>query len=786
MAPFALFGVLRGFSFVRFAALREKNNIMTNELKNWKITGLIATIVIVLSVPLYLLKVTYIHDPLSEGGPAVFVGREKCKDCHQAAYDKWTDSHHDKAMDVANEDTVLGDFDNAVFDQGGISTRFYRKGKTFFVHTQGPDGKMGDFEITHTFGTYPLQQYLVPFPGGRLQCLTIAWDVVKKKWYLLPNHTNDAGDWLHWTKAGQNWNGMCAECHSTHLKKGYDYKTDTFNTTWAEIDVSCEACHGPGSRHVEWADMPAMARTETANYELVVKTRDMSPREQLELCARCHARRAVLGDYDHTENDPMDHMIPRLIDDGFYYPDGQVLEEVYVYGSFIQSKMYQREISCSDCHDIHSLKPLKDGNDLCLQCHRADIYDTKNHHFHKKMYKGQPSDGDDCIKCHMPGRDYMGIDNRADHSIRVPRPDLSIRHNTPNSCNMTACHDDKSHEWSADYITKWYGIKKKPHYGSVIAAGRERRPNALTDLIKLADDQLFPPVVRSTALSLLRTYPGRDTLQALERALSDGEALVRHTAISTLNLLNHARKVELIVPLLYDPVKAVRIQAALALTAEPSKKLTANQESAFRSALREYQMAMEYSADFPSSRYNLGIMYANLGKNDLAEKNYKAAIRIDDRFYPAKNNLALLYNQLGKNNEARTLLREIIKTHPELYEVAYSLGLLLAEMNRLEEAAEYMKRAAEGMPNYPRIHYNLGLLQQKLRRIPEAEASLLSALRNEPDNIDFLYALADHYIKRGRLERARRIAEHMVSKHPSSRIGRDIFDFIDRKTKATN
>ncbi|MFQ5486520.1 MAG: tetratricopeptide repeat protein, partial [Desulfobacterales bacterium] len=316
--------------------------------------------------------------------------------------------------------------------------------------------------------------------------------------------------------------------------------------------------------------------------------------------------------------------------------------------------------------------------------------------------------------------------------------------------------------------------------------GRARRPNALKDLIKIADDQLFPPIVRATSLSLLRRYPGRDTLQTLERALSDGEALVRHTAVSTLNLLNYDRKVELIVPLLYDPVRAVRIQAALALTAAPSNKLTASQESAFRSALSEYQMAMQYSADFPSSRYNLGIMYANLGKNDLAEKNYKAALRIDDRFYPAKNNLALLYNRIGRNDEAVSLLREIVETQPELYEMAYSLDLLLAEMDRFEEAAAYMQKAVEGMPDYARIHYNLGLLQQKLGRIHEAEASFLNALKIEPDNIDFLYALADHYIKRGRLERARRIGEHMVSKHPSSRIGRDILDFIDRATRAKN
>ncbi len=753
-------------------------------MKNWKITGIIATLVIILTIPLYVIKVRYIQSPGSQirkEPVATFVGREKCINCHKKEYETWLNSHHDKAMAEANEKTVLGDFDNAVFEQDGITTRFYRKGKKFFVHTQGPDDTMDDFEIAYTFGVYPLQQYLVPFPGGRLQCLTIAWDVVRKKWYLLPNHTNDSRDWLHWTKAGQNWNGMCAECHSTHIEKGYDFSTDSFNTTWTEIDVSCEACHGPGSRHVEWADKPDMARTETVNYELVVKTSDMGPREQLELCARCHARRAVLGDYGHAENDLMDHMIPQLLNEGFYHSDGQILEEVYVYGSFIQSKMYQRGVLFSDCHEVHSLKPIKDGNDLCLQCHRADIYDTKDHHFHKKIHEGKPSDGDDCVKCHMPGRNYMGIDNRADHSIRIPRPDLSMKYKTPNACNMGACHDDKSYKWSVDYIKKWYGIKKKPHFGTAIAAGRERKPEIQAGLIKLADDQLFPPIVRATALSILRTYPNTETLQALERSLSDGEALIRHTAISTLNQLQSDKKVELMTPLLYDPVKAVRIQAALSLAAVPSGRLSVDQEKVFQSALLEYQRAMEYSADFPSGRYNLGIMYANLGKGDLAVENYRAAIRIDDQFYPAKNNLAILYNRMGKNDEAESLLREVVETHPEFYEMAYSLGLLLVEMNRPDEAVDYLARAAKGMPHYSRIYYNLGLLQQRLRRLPEAEVSLLKAMKIEPDNIDYLNALADHYIKRSKYHDAKGIAEQIVTKHPSSSIGHDLLNFINRK-----
>jgi hypothetical protein len=361
-------------------------------MKRWKITGIVATLVIILSIPAYMLKEKFHPSPPETQMIATFVGGQKCAECHQKEYDQWQGSHHDLAMAAATEKTVLGDFGNAVFERFDVTSRFYRKNGGFFVHTQGPGGKMDDFEIKYTFGAYPLQQYLIPFPGGRLQCLTIAWDVKEKKWYhLYPDNPIDPADWLYWTNAGQNWNGMCAECHSTNLKKNYDIPSDSYQTTWSEIDVSCEACHGPGSKHVTWAELPDMARPRTENYELQVITGGISSRQQVELCAPCHSRRAILGDYTHAEPDLLDSMLPSVLAADLYFADGQILEEVYVYGSFTQSKMYRREVRCSDCHDVHSIKTIKKGNSLCLQCHRSTVYDTPAHHFHKnKGEKGEP------------------------------------------------------------------------------------------------------------------------------------------------------------------------------------------------------------------------------------------------------------------------------------------------------------------------------------------------------------------------------------------------------------
>jgi len=716
-------------------------------------------------------------------------------DCHKKEYDKWLNSHHDLAMDVANETTVLGDFENAGFEYFGVTSRFFRKDNRFFVQTHGPGGKMGEYEVQYTFGVYPLQQYLVPFPGGRLQCLPMAWDVKKKEWYhLYPDEPIDPGDWLYWTNAGQNWNGMCAECHSTNLKKNYDIKTDTYTTTWSEIDVGCEACHGPGSLHAKWAELPDMARPQVENYDLVVKTSKLRSRELVELCAPCHSRRAILGDYTHAEPDLLDSLLPSLLTPELYFPDGQILEEVYVYGSFTQSKMYDRDVRCSDCHDVHSLKLIKEGNALCLQCHRADTYDTKDHHFHKKKgEKGEPvksadgrvvfevGTGAECAQCHMPGRTYMGIDYRPDHSFRVPRPKLTINIGTPNACNR--CHWDKTAQWSEEYITKWYGPGRKRHYGAVIEAGRERKQQVQKDLIRLSLDPLYPVIVRATALSLLNAFPGQATTRAYELALMDDEALIRRTAVESLNESDIRRKTELIAPLLYDSVKAVRIQVASTLAGEPSKHLDAGQKKVFRSVLKEFVASMEYSGDFAFGRYNLGNLYAAQGRADDAIQNYWAAVKIDGLFYPAKVNLAMLYNQLGEKNKAEDQLREVVSAHPGLYEIAYSLGLLLAEKKKWEEAVLYMEKAAKGMPERARIHYNLGMLLDYLQKDNEAERALQKALVLEPANMDFLRAGAEFYLKRKRFEEAKKIAEQMISKHPKSRIGQQILDLISRNKK---
>ena len=688
-------------------------------LDRWRLFGVAASVVIVLSVPAWVIR----KGGAEPAGPriaakAAFVGREACRPCHQPAFESWQGSDHDLAMAEATTETVLGDFSGVTFTSKGVTSTFFRRDDQYFVNTEGRDGEMRDFEITHTFGHEPLQQYLVPFPGGRLQCVSIAWDSDLEEWFhLYPDQVIPADDWLHWTRAAQNWNGMCAECHSTNLQKNFDAATDTYATTWSEIDVSCEACHGPGSDHVAWAEIQPMARPQIEDYGLVVRTAGISSPEQVELCAPCHSRRTELGDWDHSTTSLLDSHLPSLLDEGLYHADGQILDEVYVWGSFTQSKMYGNDVRCSDCHDSHSLELRFEGNELCLQCHRADAYDTADHHFHKKVHEGRPSDGALCVKCHMPEQPYMVIDERADHSLRVPRPDLSLALGTPNACSQGGCHDDKPLSWSVDAFEKWYGLAKKPHYGPALAAGREGRPEARDDLARLAGDELYPAIVRATALSLLGRYPGEESTRAFAVALADVEPLMRYTAVNSVVASSPEELVELVAPLLFDPMRAVRMQAAVGLADVPDQLLKSYQREALAEALTEYRQAMDHSLDFAFAGHNLGNLAARLGDAQQAEQYYRIAIKIDDLFYPAKANLAVLLNAQGRNEEAEALLRSILDAYPEQHEVAYSLGLLLAEMGRYVEAESYLTRAAAGMPDHPGAVRNLQAVREYLSAV---------------------------------------------------------------------
>jgi predicted CXXCH cytochrome family protein len=669
---------------------------------------------------------------------ARYVGRSTCAECHQSQHQLWLGSDHDRAMELASEESVLADFNDTSFTYHGVTTRFFRRGGKFMVNTEGPDGQLHDYVVKYTFGVRPLQQYMVEFPDGRVQVLRESWDTVKRQWfYVTPPDVTDEriepGDPLHWTGIAQNWNTTCADCHSTNVHKNYDPPTNTYHTTFDEIDVSCEECHGPGSVHVDLAGKWSPFWDRNVGYGLV-SLKNKTVDTQLETCAKCHARRFQIHEDFRPGKPFLDHYEPSLLGSQLYHADGQILDEVYEYGSFLQSKMYANRVQCSDCHDPHSLKLKFTGNQLCAQCHVPARYDTPTHHHHPLG-----SAGAQCVECHMPSRRYMVIDARRDHSFRVPRPDLSVELGTPNACNDCHARADETFQWAADAVRKWYGDRRPddPHWAPAIAAARAAKPEGADLLIDVVDRKSTPAIVRATALELLASYPAGRGLEIRRGALVDGEPLLRLAAVRALTAEVGPPLIADLAAKTSDSIAAVRIAAAARLAYLPLDSLSDPQRHTFEQALIEFRAAQQLSLDHAGGHLTLGALDRHHGRVRQAIEHFQAAIALEPYMSGARAELAtLLQRQGAANGEVQRLRREEIallerdaKLAPDNAEIWYQLGLLRYLLDELDAARAALSTACERSPHNYEYRMALALLLERRYELSGGDGQFEEAVR---------------------------------------------------------
>jgi predicted CXXCH cytochrome family protein len=728
--------------------------------------------------------------PIVAKSPAAeYVGGKTCAECHAAEAAAWRGSDHDLAMQVADDRTVLGNFNDAKHKYAGTTSTFFRRDGNFYVKTDGPDGKLNDYEIKYTFGVRPLQQYLIELPGGRMQAFGIAWDARPKgeggqRWFhLYPDQKLKAGDPLHWTGNSQIWNFQCAECHSTNLRKGYDARTDTFHTTWAEVDVACEACHGPGSNHVAWARKAPDTKGYDATKGLVTalderkgvswtpvgdtgNAQRSAPRAQareVDTCARCHARAARLSDDEPHGKPTLDTHRLSLLDPGLYWDDGQMRDEVYNWGSFVQSKMFAKGVTCSDCHDPHSLKLRAPGNAVCAQCHQPGKYDGEAHTRHAKGTAGAA-----CAACHMPTTTYMVIDPRHDHSMRVPRPDLSVKLGTPNACNN--CHTKKTPQWAASTIAQWTG--KNPagyqRFAEAFAAGSSGALEARRALLALIDDKDEPPIVRASALSRLGRWLTPSTLPRVTSALNDPDPIVRLAAVETLSTAADETRLQYLARMLQDPVRAIRVEAAHALAGPGEAGLRGSDRAAFARAVEEFVAVQTYNADRPEGRTSLANLYAVRGDAERAIAEYRKAIELDPTFFQAYANLADLYRGRGAENESEAALRAGLARSPAAAALHYALGLSLTRQKRATEALKELAEAVRLDPAQPRYAYVYAVALNDSGHPKEALQTLDDARKRNPYERDVLSGLAMYTAAAGDREAALRYARQLQDLDPEN------------------
>lgn len=669
-----------------------------------------------------------------------YVGDQSCKNCHATEFKEWKQSHHYMSMLPPNDSTVRGDFNNVTFSADGVSSRFYKKGSKFYINTEGDDGKNHDFEVKYIFGFTPLQQYLVQFPGGRLQVPRLSWDVNKKKWFnqyagqKIPSH-----DWLHWTGNAQNWNTMCATCHSTNLRKNYDIESDTYKTSYNIINVSCESCHGAGKSHVDFinGDYKSGERIKGSFLKLARNSKQL---EEINTCAPCHARISEINGSHIESKEIMDNYIPQIPDTEFFHADGQVNDEDYIYTSFLQSRMFHKGVTCSTCHNPHSIKLKRTGNQTCTLCHIPTKYDVPTHTFHKKGTAAA-----ECKNCHMPGKLYMGNDLRHDHSFRVPRPDLSLKYGTPNACSN--CHKDKSEKVLADAVVKWFGPKRKYHFADDLIPGSRLDAESEKHLTNLIDNKFVPKIIKATATFYLGSIQTQTSLNTILARLASKEAQIRYRALRSLASFPTENWIEAVGPLLSDKVRAVRIAAADLYITIPSNQISENYRIPFAAAQIELEKSLRYQTDFSTGNVMLADYYLKLKEYSNAEKFYLRGLKKDSNMNYAWLNLSAAYNSQGKNTQALQALESALKNDTKNERIYYNMALLHNEMNNIPAAEKAFAKAVALKSTNSRVYYNYGLLLNQSKKFKVAETVLVKGIQINPSDSELYYALTFVYIQ---------------------------------------
>lgn len=745
---------------------------------------------------------TNLTDPSILSTQAVqFVGSATCAGCHRREHGEWRNSQHAVAMQEATANTVLGQFDDRTFREGGVTSTFFKRNEKFWVRTDGPDGRLADFEIRYTFGVSPLQQYLIELPKGRLQALGIAWDARPKeeggqRWFhLYPDRNLKAGDPLHWTGIDQNWNYQCAFCHSTNVKKGYDVTADAFDTTWSEISIGCEACHGPASRHVAWAaktgdgqksDGPGKGFAARLNERkgivwtmtpsgTAARSETRKTNNEIETCATCHARRQQVSDDFAETRRFLDAFRPSTIEPDLYHVDGQQRDEVYTYASFLQSRMHAAGVTCSDCHNPHTGKLRASGNAVCAQCHASETFDTPSHHHHKSG-----SEGAACASCHMPTTTYMVVDPRHDHSMRIPRPDRTSQLGTPNACNQ--CHSDKTALWARDAIRSWYP-SPKPGYQSFAEAfdlGDRSAPGAQDALMRIAEDDSLPPIARASTIARLDQFPSPQALEVAIKSLRSTDAAVRAAAIGIISGTNSEIRRLRLAPLLRDETRTVRMGAARSLAGPDEQHLNPDDHAYFETALKEYIEAELFNAERPESQVNLGNLYFARGQFDQAESALLRAITLEPTFAAAPITLAELQRTRGHEEAAEQTLRFALQKNPKSADLVHALGLSLVRQRRVQEAVDRLSEAANLAPDQARFAYVAAVALHDIGKLAEALTLLRAALTRHPYDRNILASLALYEMQAGELSDALHHAELLQKLEPQNQQFQQMARAIER------
>ena len=672
---------------------------------------------------------------------------QACSSCHPAQFNAWMKSQHATANRILEDSVDFPRFEaRQPIGHGALSTLpALETNRPALVESRGDQDPVV-YEPVAVIGVDPLEQYLVPAAGGRLQASNISYDVRSNEWFNSQERMYEPHEWQFWQNRGMTWNSQCAFCHMTGFKKNYDPASDTYDSDWHAMGIQCVQCHGDVTAHMEDVTIPPGGSGLHSNQIQAA-------------CASCHARREELTGRFNLGDEFSDHYRLHLPDAvGAYHPDGQAIEENFVYGSFLMSRMGHKGVTCLDCHDPHSaglVLPVA-NNALCMSCHAPPTRREAKpiipvDHSHHPI----DSDGNRCIECHMPEKTFMARDARRDHGFTSPDPLLTKELGIPNACNR--CHQDQTTEWAIEWTTRWYGedmnqpARKRAR---VVARAHDRDPDVAPELLALARSEEIH-AWKATLTGLLSAHVEReDVCRYLVDQLKHPDPLVRSAAIRGLAPL--PQYAENLKALRADPARLVRLDAGWATWSMPPR------DPAGREQIFEYFKTI---CDQPAGALRRAQLAIAENRLREAEAWARKAVAWDD-FHFHNMMLGRVLSLNGMNREAKDAFRRAIEQDPGNAEYPFLLALLHGEMKEPREALHALQKAVNLDPEFSRAWYNLGLAYAELDRLGESITALNRAEGLMPGSPEPAFARATIYLRLGQRQNALESAQKALNISP--------------------
>jgi len=678
---------------------------------------------------------------VSQNGSHIHMDRpsQACLECHEEIADAWGKSDHALANRLYEPEYWADAFRPKKYNtEGKVVSEFFEKDGKGVIRTLGPSGKAEDFSPEMVLAHTPMVQFLIPFEGGRWQTTELAWDINQKEWFnVYGNDGRRPEEWGHWSRRGMNWNAQCAICHTSFYEKNYDPVSDTYSSKWKEMGVNCQQCHGEMPEHLKSPDDP------------LVVGEILSVEQNFETCVSCHSRREDLtGNFRAGETFDDHHRLQLPVRESLYFPDGQNKDEVFVYGSFLMSKMYDKGVRCMDCHDPHSLQ-LKlsfEGNALCMRCHQAPgannatVIDPVSHGKHEIG-----SVGNRCVECHMRERTYMARDPRRDHGFHTPDPFLTEELGVPNACS--ACHEEKGLEWVKSKFREWYGdsenLKKKRNHARTVKLGFDRNPDFIEHALGILEEVIQ---------MIIETDPSPETLEKVMAFENDASPLVRSALVQSFT--NIPGMDQWMQEKTEDPSRLVRLDAKWYHVAYGGNDPEPDGE------LATY---MNYTADQPGGALRWANYFAQRGKAQEAKLWIDRVVDWDRTSVDAWIQRGIILSQVGFSESAEQSFEKALEMNPGDPTPAYYLALLSAESGDIDQTISAFQRVVRIDPEHDRSWYNIGLAYSQKGDFTSAISYLDQAIALNPESVDYLWAKATVMYRTGDMEDLPTVIEKILA-----------------------